>query len=422
MRRYLLLPVLFWAAASFTGSAQTPVADTEYLRKAVSFLASDNMNGRPNFSKEQLNAAKFLYNEYKQAGLKPFPGFNNYLITFSVKDSAGNKRAELLWNGKRVPEDKFYYIPSQQKPRILTRDSFMIVHLPDNVPDSVIKGYWDNTTSVLFEVYLPKDSSLHKMIDKISVPGYPPKSDILICGINELSTSVSLNYFGGYPLSPLYNIVGVLPGKKLGNEMVIFSAHYDHIGRGVNNDEGVVYNGANNNASGVAAVLSLARYYAGRGDNERTLVFCLFAAEELGLVGSTAFASIIDGKKVKAVINLEMIGQSNVTGKNAFFITGESNSTLNSIFSKNLKEDKIKTRWYNDQSNLFARSDNYPFFLKGIPAHTIMCSDEKEPCYRKPCDDADIIDFVNMAEIIRAVAKGCETIISGKDTPVLKKR
>lgn len=410
------------AAARLTGSAQTPVADTEYIRKAVTFLASDNMKGRPNFSKEQLNAAKFLYNEFRQAGLKPFQGFNNYLITFSVKDSAGDKGAELMWNGKRVPADQYYYIPSQQKPRILTRDSFLIVHLPDNVPDSIIKGYWDNAENVLFEVYVPKDSSLHKMVDRIAVPGYPPKSDILICGLGEMSGTVSLNYFGGYPLSPLYNIVGVLPGKSKSSEMVIFSAHYDHIGKGMNGSEEVIYNGANDNASGVAAVLSLARYYASRGNNERTLVFCLFAAEELGLVGSTTFASIIDGRKVKAVINLEMIGQTSVTGKNSFFITGESYSTLNSIFSKNLKNDKVKTRWYNDQSNLFARSDNYPFFLKGIPAHTIMSSDEKEPCYHKACDDAGKIDFVNMAEIIRAVAKGCETIISGVDTPVLKKK
>ena len=69
---------------------------------------------------------------------------------------------------------------------------------------------------------------------------------------------------------------------------------------------------------------------------------------------------------------------------------------------------------------LFQRSDNYPFFLKGIPAHSIMCSDDTDPCYHKPCDDASRIDFENMARIINAIAKSCQTLISGEDTPKLR--
>lgn len=422
MHRLFILPALLFILNQPVIQAQTDVADTAYISAAVKFLASDNMHGRVNFSKEQVNAAKFLYSELRKAGLTPYPGFNNLLIPFTVKDSVERKPAELIWNGKKVRDDQFYYLPSQQRPRILTMDSFQIVHAPDNIPDSVIKGYWENNKHVLIEVYVPKDSSLKKMIERIAVPGYPPKSDILITGVNELPAAVTFTSPGGYPLSPLYNIVGVLPGKTMKKEIVIFSAHYDHVNKGISGEQGEIYNGANDNASGVAAVLSLAKYYAARGDNQRTIVFCFFAGEELGLIGSTAFATLADEKNVKAVINIEMIGQSNVTGKNAFYISGEEYSTLNAIMSRNLKDGKVKTKWYNDRSNMFTRSDNYPFFLKGIPAHSIMCSDDKEPCYHKPCDDAAVIDYTNMAAVITAVAKGCETIISGKDTPVLRKR
>ena len=67
--------------------------------------------------------------------------------------------------------------------------------------------------------------------------------------------------------------------------------------------------------------------------------------------------------------------------------------------------------------NLFERSDNFPFALKGIPAHTIMCSDDSDPCYHKTCDDFKTIDIKNMTTIIRAIAQGSQSIIDVRDTP-----
>lgn len=414
-----MLPVFI--VHSLAAQVQPPVTDSAYLSLAVNFLASDNMKGRVNFSKEQLTAAKFLFNEFKQYGLKPFPGFSNFLVPFTVKGNSQEKATELLWNGKRVSGEDYYFITSGHKPKILPLDSFYLIHINGDIPDSIFMRYWDHNRPVLFKLDNQPDSVLKKVVDNMKVPGYPPKSDILITTVKENPVTVSLNFFGGYPPTPLYNIVGMLPGKTRSKEIVIFSAHYDHVDRDLDGKEGVIYNGANDNASGVAALLALAKYYAGKNDNQRTLVFCLFAAEELGLIGSTAFSTVIDPRTVKAVINLEMLGRTNAVGKKAFFITGEGNSTLSSIFSRNLKDDKVRNRWYNDQTNLFARSDNYPFFQAGIPAHSIMCSDDKEPCYHQACDDADSIDYPNMVEVIRAIVKASQTIIAGTDTPVLRK-
>lgn len=210
----------------------------------------------------------------------------------------------------------------------------------------------------------------------------------------------------------LKNVIGMLPGNKYPDEAIIFSAHYDHI-KGKE-----IYNGANDNASGTTAVLMLAKYFAMRKDNERTIVFCLFAGEELGLLGSTVFAQTLRPETIKAVINIEMIGATNRTRENAFFLTGDRYSNMKKILAKNLSGTKVRVKNEGADVNfLFRRSDNYPFAKLGIPAHTIMCSDDNDPCYHKPCDDAVRIDTENMTRIIQSIAIAARSLIGGLDTP-----
>jgi hypothetical protein len=66
---------------------------------------------------------------------------------------------------------------------------------------------------------------------------------------------------------------------------------------------------------------------------------------------------------------------------------------------------------------LFRRSDNFPFVEKGVPAHSIMSSDDDDKCYHRPCDEASRIDLEHLSTIIRAIAAASETLISGKETP-----
>ncbi|MFL5772372.1 MAG: M28 family metallopeptidase, partial [Flavisolibacter sp.] len=211
----------------------------------------------------------------------------------------------------------------------------------------------------------------------------------------------------------LQNIIGVLPGKIKPEEVIIFSAHYDHMG--VIPGEGI-YNGANDDASGTTAVLELAHYYSMRNDNERTLIFCTFAGEELGLYGSIAFVPYIKPEKVVADINIEMIGRQ--LKNNSFFITGTWLSDFEGIMKKNLEGQKIKIIKDPDLSKrLFWRSDNYSFAKKGIPSHSIMSSNDSDPCYHQPCDDVRTIDIERMTNIIKAITVGVRTIVDGTDTP-----
>jgi hypothetical protein len=215
----------------------------------------------------------------------------------------------------------------------------------------------------------------------------------------------------------LLNVIGVLPGKRLANEAIIFSAHYDHIGMEKKSRDSI-FNGANDNASGTAALLTLMQYYVQKNNNDRTLIFCAFAGEELGLKGSQVLAEMINPATVKALVNIEMIGRHGAVGKNCFFITGARRSNLAAHFKKALagKSLRIKSE-PNEEKQLFMRSDNFPFALKGIPAHTLMCSDDDDGCYHQTCDEATRIDIPNMAEIIKAIVLCSQALVDGSFTP-----
>ena len=222
------------------------------------------------------------------------------------------------------------------------------------------------------------------------------------------------NYNSNYVL---LNVVGVLPGKTRANEVILFSAHYDHIGMEKRSRDSV-YNGANDNASGTAALLILMQYYAQRANNDRTLIFCAFAGEELGLKGSQILSEAIKSEAVKSMINIEMIGRHGAVGKRSFFITGAAKSNLAQHFRKVLKGKSVRVRAEpNVEKELFMRSDNFPFALKGIPAHTIMSSDDDDACYHATCDEATRIDVPHMTEIIKAIVLCSEALVNGSFTP-----
>src|SRR5690606_38542967 len=129
--------------------------------------------------------------------------------------------------------------------------------------------------------------------------------------------SFRINYTGTVENKGLANVVGVLPGRSKPNEFVIFSGHYDHIGilKPIGQDS--IANGADDDASGVTAVISLANIFAKQKDNERTLIFAAFTAEESGGYGSQYFSKQLNPDHVVAMINIEMIGKDAKFGANS---------------------------------------------------------------------------------------------------------
>jgi len=216
------------------------------------------------------------------------------------------------------------------------------------------------------------------------------------------------------------NIIGVLEGKSKKDEYVIVSAHYDHLGiKKVEGKLDSIYNGANDDASGVTSVLALAEYFKAKGNAERSIVFVAFTAEEMGLIGSKHFGKGIDASKFVAGINLEMIGKVPSFGSNTAWLTGFERSDFGKIIQRNLEgtgyqlfPDPYKN------FNLFFRSDNASLARLGVPSHTFSTTPiDVDKDYHQASDEAKTLNMTVITQTIRAVAKGTESIINGKDTP-----
>jgi len=218
----------------------------------------------------------------------------------------------------------------------------------------------------------------------------------------------------------LFNVIGLLEGKSKKDEYVVISAHYDHLGIKKNGSEGdSIYNGANDDASGVTAVLALAKYFKEKDINERSILFVAFTAEEMGLLGSNYFGTTVDADKIVAGINIEMIGKESSFGPKTAWLTGFDRSDFGRIIRENLKgsEYKLHPDPYSN-FNLFFRSDNASLARLGVPAHTFSTTQiDIDKDYHKLSDEAEGLDVETITETIKAIAIGTESIINGLDTP-----
>ena len=225
-----------------------------------------------------------------------------------------------------------------------------------------------------------------------------------------------------YKEIPLANLIGVLKGKSKADEYVVISAHYDHLGLSSNKNEpegDLIFNGANDNASGVSAILALAEHYKVLDINERSILFVAFTAEEAGLIGSNYFGKQVNPKNIIAGINIEMIGKESPFGPKTAWLTGFDRSDFGQIIQKNLKESDYSL--YPDpyvNFRLFFRSDNASLARLGVPAHTFSTSPmDKDLDYHKVSDETKTLDLFTISETIKAIAIGTLSIITGDDTP-----
>ncbi len=203
-----------------------------------------------------------------------------------------------------------------------------------------------------------------------------------------------------------YNVIGFIEGTDpiLKNEFVILGAHYDHIGtaKAVNGD--VIANGANDDASGTIAVLEWAKHFSKTKSNKRSIMFTLYAAEEMGLKGSEHLAKRLKAENIDlyTMINFEMIGVPRAAGEIMAYITGYKKSNMAQKLNDYANNEIVGFLSQAKSYNLFMRSDNYPFFKEfGIPAQAISTFDFTNFDYYHHVDDeADKIDFKHMLSFI----------------------
>ena len=200
---------------------------------------------------------------------------------------------------------------------------------------------------------------------------------------------------------------------------VIISAHYDHLGQIEGGKGDLVFNGANDNATGVAAMIMLAEYFKKAKINKRSILFVAFTAEEMGLIGSNYFGKTISAESIIAGVNIEMIGKESPFGPKTAWLTGFKRSTFGEIIQKNLSSSEY--RLYPDpykDFRLFFRSDNASLARLGVPAHTFSTSPmDKDLDYHQLSDEVETLDVKIITETIKAISVGIKSIVSGDDTP-----
>lgn len=200
-----------------------------------------------------------------------------------------------------------------------------------------------------------------------------------------------------------YNIVGLIGEHNPDKKYILLGAHLDHLGK----IKGSIYNGANDDASGVTAVLQIAKQL--RQDKfDQNIIVALFTGEESGLIGSRHLAEKLKKENINLtyMLNFEMIGKILTTGKNQVYLTGYSKSNCAEEMNKIMDNKFVYFLPAEITQNLFYRSDNYAFYQAfNVPSHTISTFDfENYEHYHKESDDVEQLDIENMANIIDSSA------------------
>jgi Zn-dependent M28 family amino/carboxypeptidase len=414
----LLLPVTFVVFGQNINTIINPV-EVERIEK---ILSADDMQGRKTFTRGIDKAADFIAGEFKAAGLETFGNAKNYFQEFSMVQTKLIS-AKATFDQTVVPAQNIVAFTSKAELHV-TQDSGyekVFIRAGDNFRAALLK-YVLGEKSYLVIV----DTSFIKQLPMLSRgrPSFKKERSVIFIMTTLDPGNYEINISMEVTESKLKNVVGILPGKSKKDEYVIFSGHYDHLGIGQPDAKGdSIYNGANDDASGSTAVMMLAKYFKRLDNNERTLVFVTFTAEEIGGYGSQYFSRQFDPSHVIAMFNIEMIGTQSKWGTNSAYITGYEKTDMGKILEDNLKGSKFEFHPdpYTPQ-NLFYRSDNATLARQGVPAHTISTSKmeeypNNEPNYHKQSDEIGTLDMNNMAEIIKAIAISSTSIIAGKQTP-----
>ncbi|MFN0135430.1 MAG: M20/M25/M40 family metallo-hydrolase [Phycisphaerae bacterium] len=204
------------------------------------------------------------------------------------------------------------------------------------------------------------------------------------------------------------NVIALLEGTSAKDEYVVIGGHHDHLGNvsrqfgGGGGSRREIHNGADDNASGTAGVLELARVFASGPRPRRSIIFMTFSAEEMGLLGSAHFVKepTVPLEKIVAMVNFDMIGR---LGQDDFSIYGtDTAEQFAAIVEKAAAATGLKYSAPTMKAMTFGDSDHSSFFRKGIPVLFPFTGVHKQ--YHKPEDDWERIDAIGATTVLQTMA------------------
>lgn len=386
MRKLLLICII----TSFAGlSVRSQYFD--YGRKMTDTLASEYLFGRGYLKEGIQRAAYMIATEFYKMKLKKFAYTNMYYHNFSYPVNAFPKELYLAFdeNFMTLGVD---FIPSADCPTVKGTFDFVRIDsvvIRDRVLlNKIVSSKLNKTVVILDDKGLTSEDE-KKLVNSIRYGGLPcaavidlkdkltfsvsttqsevPVVDVLRTSMPPGFKKVRLNIENQLvPEYPVSNVIGYVEGKEVIDTFIVITAHYDHLGMIGNN---TMFRGANDNASGVAMMLSLAKHYSQPANQPKyTIVFIGFAGEEAGLLGSQKLAadSVMTLGRIKFLVNLDMVG----TGDEGITVVNATEhpvqfETLQKINAEKEYLVQIKSR------GKAANSDHYPFTERGVPGFFI---------------------------------------------------
>ena len=369
--------------------------EEQNLKTDIEFLASESCFGRGLANEGIFYAERYIVNELEILGVKVYTQGVNYKINIPQKTPL------CVINGDTL-KAAYDFIPHPFCPSVdkeFSSEEIKILDLEtlEKIKDSLLLASVsqvrrqlmkkskkrDRGSLLLFAEEQPIISRQSKQYDR---PAFQVNESLIpdtISSVYEANDVI-------FKKVRTNNIIAVIKGTSMPDSIICLSAHYDHMG-GLGE---VYYPGANDNASGVAVLLALARYYA-ETPPPMTLVFCFFTGEEQGLKGSWKYVRnpILPLKQVMMAVNLDMVG----SGLNGYgIVAGNDWPEDVSIFEDIREAHKMGQLKLRQNS---ANSDHFPFSAKGVKAVFFYASGGEQP-YHHPDDIPETLNWRTMENTI----------------------
>lgn len=433
--------------------ALNQVEESEVLA-TVSFLASDEMAGRNTPSKELDIAAAYVAARFRGAGLEGLGPEGSYFQTTVLTQYAAPKgNAEISvagqslkpWGillggekdcsvtGAAVSDKDLEAVAG----RIVVIDEIPLPPQAAENPGMLAVAYARRVTSIAGKgaaailVRTSPDSFLPEATELLKqTPLSFPTQFLVACPVilipadSTIEGEVTVKAPSRVVVeTPVRNVIGVLRGSdpEIAKQAIIVSAHLDHIGLLTGDRQGdVINNGADDNATGVTAVVTLADAFASLPTPpKRSIIFMTFWGEEKGLLGSKYYADnpLWPLDQTIANVNLEMIGRPEENAEGKSWGTGWTRSSLSDQMAAGALRAGVTIFHREDVSEmLYTRSDNFAFVQKGVIAHSYSAGSLHSD-YHQPSDEVSKLNVPHMTLIIRGLFAGIQPIADAELTP-----
>ncbi|MDP5281146.1 M20/M25/M40 family metallo-hydrolase [Sphingomonas sp. DG1-23] len=442
LKTLLLAGALATGLAAPASAQRAPARITpEHVRAHVDILAGPGLRGRGSATPDEAAAAAYVAAMFRGYGLAPAPGMTGYTQPVDLVSMRLDGAPVLTANGAPVAAPLLFSSTGQPvrgklavyagtDPRAVPAADAVIV-TGAGVNGLQFAGGVDPTKVKL--VILRANAQLREYYDRIggrprlprTIKGETPRLRPTVVALDDAAfdklaaqdgAQIALELPGLVEQAQVTtNALGYIPGTDPAAGVLLVSAHLDHLG--VRPDGKVMY-GANDDASGTAAVLELARSLVGK-KHRRGILFVAYGSEEAGGFGARWFAEhppVPLGEMV-ANLEIEMIGQQDPKlPAGTMMMTGYERST----FGETLKAHGalVTTDPYPEQ-NFFQRSDNYALALKGVVAHTVS-GWATVPTYHTPEDVIERLDLPFMARAIQSLVAPLASLANSKARPEWK--